>query len=576
VLSTLASGLTISKASLYNPFGGDIHDFVRSLDEFGPRKLVQDVDAFDVVVGLRGELPRSLPAAGGWRWELSYDYGHTRGSEQIAGGIVLSRLAAALGPSFRDPTGDHCGTSPTTAVAGCVPINLLQLDHVTQQAVEDVAPLGSASGANTQHTALATLHGRVLELPDHGEVSAALGADVRAQSGRFTPDAQIASGDTTLPVPPPTSGSFHVLEGFGEISVVPVTGRPLADRIEIDLAARGFQDSASGTGAVWSAGGLYRPVAGVALRGTYATGFHEPSLTELFHGSPSTTVALEDPCDIHPPSKPTPTPLDPMVAAQCAQQMVPSNSTFGTSQLRTIAPGNPALATETATTRTAGIVLDPPWIPGLSLSLDYWSIELDSVSQGVSARDIESRCYLDGDASACARVHRDPAQGYRIAFIDLANLSTGTASTSGSTSACSITGRCPASGGSTSNSTSSTCSIPAPRRTAPRSTSAPARATWRAGRPCGRTGPGSAPRSTSATSAASRSARRDRAPPARRRAMPPPGTRSTSRPATRSTRRSDGSTWPPAFTTCSTAIRRSCTSADRAIRSDRPTTSPAG
>ena len=59
--------------------------------------------------------------------------------------------------------------------------------------------------------------------------------------------------------------------------------------------------------------------------------------------------------------------------------------------------GNPFLTEETSDSYTAGIVLQPRFIPGLSLSADYYDITVNQVISAVSAQQIANLCYDSPD-----------------------------------------------------------------------------------------------------------------------------------------------------------------------------------
>jgi len=118
-----AGGIVISKDSIYNPFGADVTDYNRRLTEFGPRRDEQDIETSRLVVGLKGKTPEATPVVKHWTWEASYNYGRSTSTNTVHGELIASRLSDALGPSFMDATGPHCGT-PASPITGCVPLNL--------------------------------------------------------------------------------------------------------------------------------------------------------------------------------------------------------------------------------------------------------------------------------------------------------------------------------------------------------------------------------------------------------------------------------------------------------------------
>lgn len=63
----------ISKDSMYNPLGGTVLDYQRRLVEFGPRRQVENVDAFRIVTGLTGTIP---PGGGRTTWSKASASSH--------------------------------------------------------------------------------------------------------------------------------------------------------------------------------------------------------------------------------------------------------------------------------------------------------------------------------------------------------------------------------------------------------------------------------------------------------------------------------------------------------------------
>jgi iron complex outermembrane recepter protein len=411
----------ISADSIYNNTGGDVYDYRRRLEEFGPRKQLQNVDTFRVVTGISGKVDDEAPLFKSWKWEVSYNYGHTTAVQRNDGNLILSRLSNALGPSFIDTDGTpRCGT-PAAPIAGCVPMNIMGPSGSIDPAQRDyVTFIGVSSGYNDQKTALAQAGGRITKLPNGGDISLAVGADYRQEAGGATPDPLTSTGDTTGNAFAPTNGSYNVIEGFGELSVVPVSGMTAAEWVELNLAARGFRYDTFGSGVTWKAGALFKTAGGVAVRGTYSTAFRAPSVGELYQGKADDFPTATDPCDTDLDGDGTSDgPIaDPIVAQRCAQQGVPTDAVYGTSQQRAVVGGNPTLEAETAKVLTAGIVFEPPALKGLSVTLDYFRVDIKRAIQALGAQVILANCYTRNQDEACAQVHRDPQLNYAIDFID--------------------------------------------------------------------------------------------------------------------------------------------------------------
>jgi iron complex outermembrane receptor protein len=408
----------ISKDSMYNPLGGTVLGYQRRLAEFGPRRNPENMDTFRVVGGIKGKIPDDSRLFRNFKWELSYDYGRTDARVEAHGNLIVSRLASAVGPSFMSAAGvPTCGT-PTKPIPGCVPMNILgPLGAIDPAAADYVTFTGIGKGFNQQQTTLAQAHGRLLKLPNNGDLSIAMGGDLRRESGGFTPDPVSAAGDSTGTAIAPTKGAYQVIEGFSELSLVPVSGKPLAEWLEISLAARAFRYNTFGSGVTWKTGALYRPINAFALRGTFSTAFRAPAISELYQGTTAGLLPGSDPCDTRPFGS-TIT-LDPGVAAECANQGVPTNAAFGSTLTRQQARSNADLGPETAKVLTAGIVIEPPQVKGLSLTADYWRIDIDNAIQRLSMNVVFANCYTRHVQSDCEQIHRNPFAGYTIDYIDL-------------------------------------------------------------------------------------------------------------------------------------------------------------
>jgi len=414
----------ISKDSMYNPLGGTVLGYQRRLVEFGPRRTEENIDTFRMVSGFKGSGPDDVALFKSFKWELSYNYGRSDAKLKAEGSLIKSHLAAALGPSFMNAAGvPTCGTL-AKPIAGCVPMNILgPAGSIDPKAAAYVTFTGVGSGFNEQQTVLGQAHGQLAKLPNNGDLSLAMGGDVRKESGGFSPDPLSATGDTSGTALAPTSGSYNVIEGFGELSLVPVSGLPLARWVELSLAARAFRYNTFGSGVTWKAGGMYRMIDSFALRGTYSTAFRAPSIAELYQGTTAAFLPAVDPCDTRPFG--TTITLDPEIAAECAKQGVPATASFGSALTRQQASSNPKLSAESAKVLTAGVVFEPPQIKGLSLTADYWRIDIANAIQRLGLTAVMANCYSHHDASACAQVHRNPVLGSAIDYIDLTTKNVG-------------------------------------------------------------------------------------------------------------------------------------------------------
>ncbi len=396
----------ISKDSIYNPFGRDVGFYRRRMVEGGDRLFKQNVDSFRTVVGLEGDIPDDAPALKNWKWEVSYNYGRTSATQVNQGSFILSHLQEAVGPSYIDPdTGAAtCGTPTEPGSATCIPVNVLgRAGSVSRDSLKGLQYTGISQGFNDQKTLLAQAHGQLAKTPWGGDIALGLGADYRREQGGFQPDPLTSTGDTTGNATEPTLGGYNVGEAFAELSIVPVTNRKLAKYVEIDGAIRGFNYSTFGSGVTWKAGALYKIPQGVSLRGTYSTAFRSPSIGDLYSGQADNFASVTDPCDtIQHPN------IDPVTAANCAADGVPADHEDGSTQLRSKVGGNPDLDPEKAKVLTAGLVIEPEKVKGLSLTLDYFHADIDNAITSLGESVILSQCYSSAVRENCDLISRNP------------------------------------------------------------------------------------------------------------------------------------------------------------------------
>jgi iron complex outermembrane recepter protein len=151
---------------------------------------------------------------------------------------------------------------------------------------------------------------------------------------------------------------------------------------------------------------------GLGVRGTFSTAFRAPAISELFSGAADSFPGVTDPCDTSQGPRATPE-----IDANCSAAGLPDDFTDPATQMRTRVGGNPDLEPEEAGVFTAGIVYEPPFVKGLSLTIDYFNIDIDNAIDRLGASVILNRCYARGDADACALITRDAAT-QRITVID--------------------------------------------------------------------------------------------------------------------------------------------------------------
>lgn len=207
-----------------------------------------------------------------------------------------------------------------------------------------------------------------------------------------------------------TGGEFDVAEIYGEINIPILDGVPFFDTLEVSGAARYSEYSTIGDTFTWSVSGIWAPVEDIRFRGTYSQAVRAPNINELFSPQQGTVFRPSDPCDASQIAV-----LDAADAAlrqanciaafQALGATAADYSTAGvydyadplTARFSGTTGGNPNLNEETATTYTFGTVIQPRFIPGLLISVDYYNIEIEDAISAVTAQDIVDSCYDSTD-----------------------------------------------------------------------------------------------------------------------------------------------------------------------------------
>lgn len=310
-------------------------------------------------------------------WSSYVQYGQSDLTEQLRDIMNTSNIAAAEDAVFA-PAGNALGASAGTIVCrstltapsnGCAPLNLLGTNVASPAAISYV--LGdpyrteelqeTAAGINLSVTPLGTWA---------GDVSVAVGAEYRREaiSGYVPTEYQTgwSVGDFL-----PTFGSYDVKEAYVETVV------PIGAGIELNGAARATDYSTSGYVTTWKAGATWQPVKDIRFRLTQSRDIRAPNLNELYQVGTSRTNTLLDPFNGQEES------------------------------FRETTTGNLALKPEKADSTTAGVVLTPTFVRGLSLSVDWFDTKVtDAISQFYS-QDIINLCY-SGNQAFCAAYKPNP------------------------------------------------------------------------------------------------------------------------------------------------------------------------
>jgi iron complex outermembrane recepter protein len=376
--------------------------------EGGPRQSDLQHTSFRTVVGSKGDLGKA------WTYDAYYQYGRTNYSQTYTNDVSVQRLTRAVDVVAGPGGTPICRSVRDGTDASCQPYDIFS-GVISPAAAAYISIPGIQRGIVTQQVASAAFTGKLGEygiqspLSDRG-VGIALGVEYRRDSLDFNTDQAFRSGDLAGQGAPslPISGSYNVKEFFGELQAPIITEGFIHDL----TFTTGYRYSSYKTSAnksyktnTYKFGLEFAPIKDIRFRAAFDRTVRAPNLSELFQ---PTFVALggnDDPC-----AERVLTAADRGCLAQGLRvgQRVAGNPA---GQYNTFTGGNPNLTPEKATTKSLGVILAPSFIPRLTVTVDYFDINVKKAIQGFGADNILTECTLNASPTVCALIKRNPVSG---------------------------------------------------------------------------------------------------------------------------------------------------------------------
>ena len=402
--------------------------------EGGPRNSRLENSAFRIVGGLRGDLSDV------WSWEAFGQYAETSDTSTSTNDFIVANLQQA----FLATTDEDGNVVCIDQSNGCVPYNPFQRNpdgttRITQEQTDFLQGVGIVIGETSQLVAGANIQG---DLGEYGfaspfaedGVALLVGVEYREDTLRSIPDeiSQVPGGGftgvggATLPV----AGAVDVYEAFAEVQIPLIQDRPFFQELTLSGQYRysnytgtgndttnSFSTNAFGVQLTW------QPIEDLTLRGQFQRSVRAPNVIELYTGQNTNLPNLNnvgeggetiyDPCATSNP-----------VASfeECARTGVTADQ-YGSildvisGQTQSLTGGNPQLDPESSDTWTFGVVYQPIFAPGLSISIDYFDITVeDYIAAGIAAQTTLDNCLATGDPTFCDLITRGPGGTLRSGF----------------------------------------------------------------------------------------------------------------------------------------------------------------
>lgn len=376
----------------------------RRFTETGPRRAEFVSNVFQITAGIRGKITDTL------NFDVFGQYGEANRRNTSTGTALAERVQQAL---------RGC---PAGSAQGCTPINIFGGEGSLTAPMLAFVGVPTNTFVNTEFaTAQAVVSGDfgVSSPWSENPIGVAAGVEYRKYSGgQFgdlpsrTPGAILGSGGAFNDI----FGSYDSYEAFAELNVPIVTDRPFFHDLTVEGGVRYADYSTSGGNWTWKVGGGWAPVPDIRFRGAYTKAVRAPNLGELFAPvSTGLNNLAVDPCQGANGTAAN-------VSAICTAQLVAAGlpaSRLGSipapiaGQINVTTGGNPNLDPETAKTLTIGAVFTPTFLPGFSMTLDWYRIRVNGAITSPTVGDILNGCFGQTNANdpRCLLVRRNPLTG---------------------------------------------------------------------------------------------------------------------------------------------------------------------
>ncbi len=401
--------------------------------EGGPRISSFDNTTWRAIGGFRGDINDNFA------FDTFFQYAATRLIDTSVNDLNFNRVQQSLFVVDDGSGNAVCRDSS----GGCVPWNIFARGAggetaITREQTEFIQGTGIVTGSTRQVVLGGTIEG---DLTDYGlkvpfaedGISALVGFEYREDNLTRVPDdiSRIPSGrgltgtgGATLPI----AGDIDVLEFFGEIQIPVIQNAKFAKELGITAGYRRSSYDTAGADPQtreptsnsfstdsWFVGASWTPVDDVRFRANFSRAIRAPNVFDLFVGANTGLFDLAaganglfDPCSSDSANGIAPA----ASAAACANTGVTA-AQYGNipdnpaGQFNLITGGNANLVAETSDAITLGVVFTPSAIPGLSIAVDYFDIQIDDAISTVPAQTTLDRCLDTGNTTFCDLIQRD-------------------------------------------------------------------------------------------------------------------------------------------------------------------------
>ncbi len=333
----------------------------------GNRDVLVDKDSFRLVAGLRGDL-------GAWNFDTGFVYSEAKVTDLETNRVSLTLLQQAINrttPDAYNPFNGGCATGDP-GQGDCTPNPTAVIDTFRIDVFRKGGTSLALADFKISRDDLFTLPG--------GNLGLAAGIEWRRETffddrdprldGTITWTDSVIAGVTngsdvagTSPSPD-TDGTRTVYSAFAELFVPLVSedmNIPLVDSFNLQLAGRieRFEDI-DATAVVPRVAASWTTIPGVTLRGAWSQGFRAPNLVQVNDDGTTRSNTRDDFV---------------ICQARVEKGLLSSLDACPGQGVISFRSGARSLRPEDSESINLGIVLEPSFLPGLTLTADYWRVK---------------------------------------------------------------------------------------------------------------------------------------------------------------------------------------------------------
>ena len=377
---------------------------------------------FRLVGGLRGDI------GGSWRYDFYGLHAENNAQFSYVNDLNVQRMRNAVDVIVDPDTGEWVCRSGDP---GCAPWNIFQEGAVTQEAIDYISTTALMNIDYRTRVLNLTFTGDLeeygLKIPSASEgLQVAVGGEYRSEFQQIRPDEVYLTGTAGFTSnAEQLSADYDVREIFIEALVPIVQDTDGFRDLSLELGYRYSDYSTSGGFNTYKGLLNWAITDSWRIRGGYNRAVRAPNIFELFrpqsYGVGGGDICVNDLVTGVPEGT-----LEQCMRTGVTEEQYGNIPSVGPTN--TIWGGNLLLDPEVADTVTAGVVWTPHAIPGLSVTADYYDIEVSETIGSIASWFIINHCANTGDPRFCGWIHRDQVGSLSLSedgYVDTTNQNIG-------------------------------------------------------------------------------------------------------------------------------------------------------